>query len=95
MRRDDQLEDSREQRFAVGSWNEAGFVQTKGQRSELARACDSGEGFACCSAFDEARQAERELRREVRGGEQGEGVVCRCSPERVEFCLGVGEAGFF
>ena len=53
-----------EQRFAVGSWDEAGFVEREGEGGELALLGDSGEGFAICSAFDEARYVARYAGRE-------------------------------
>ena len=92
--RGDEVEDSRKQRFAVGSGDEAGGVETKGERGEFAAVGDSGKRFARGSAFDEACEVACKAGRKIRGGEQGEGVVCCGSPQRVEFCLGIGQTGF-
>ena len=92
--RGDELQHGGEQRFAVGSGNEAGGVEAKGERGEFASVRDSGKGFMFGSAFDEARQTARKVRRDLRGGEQRQGVVRCRSPQRVEFCGGIGQLSF-
>ena len=63
--RGDEVQHGGEQRFAVGSGNEAGGIQTKGERGEFASVRDSGKGFTLGSAFDEARQTARKAGRDL------------------------------